>query len=119
MKNFNKVAAQGEMLIRRVDGFSASAEEGVERDNTGAYILAHSETGHHHVLDAGCVDTIKRQTENVPEGVGILQLIVKNPGAITHLRGYDTHEPIGLAPGNYEIRLQREHSPEGYRRVAD
>ena len=116
MKYVNKVAAQGEMLIRRVDGFNGTRKE-METEN-GKFILAHSETGHHHVIDREHVQVFE-QTENVPEGMGILQMIVNSPSEITHLRSTDTHEPLMLGEGLWEVRLQREYTPEGYRRVAD
>jgi hypothetical protein len=114
VKNF---AAQGEMYIRRVPNFKENGRKAVNPDN-GKFILAHSETGHHHVIDASRVEVFE-QTENVPEGMGILQMIVKEPASVEHLRSTDTHEPLFLTEGNWEIRLQREYTPEGYRRVAD
>lgn len=116
MRVVNKVAAQGEMLVRRVDGFTSAARE-VEPEN-GVFILAHSETGHHHVIDRAHVK-VSEQTENVPSGMGILQMIVDSPSTIEHLRSTDTHEPLMLGAGLWEVRLQREYTPEGYRRVAD
>ncbi len=32
---------------------------------------------------------------------------------------HEEHGPIVLPPGNYEIRIQREYSPEGIRNVVD
>ena len=48
MKTFQKQAAQGDLFIRRID----SLPEGVKSATaeSGAYIVAHSETGHHHVV---------------------------------------------------------------------
>jgi hypothetical protein len=116
MKVVKNVAAQGEMLIRRVSGFTAASKD-MEPEN-GVFILAHSETGHHHVIERENV-SVKEQTEGVPEGMGILQMIVDSPSTITHLRSTDTHEPLMLGEGLWEVRLQREYTPEGYRRVAD
>ena len=116
MKIVKNVAAQGEMLIRRVSGFKDKAE--AMKSENGKFILAHSETGHHHVIDRENV-SVSTQTENVPEGMGILQMIVEAPSTIEHLRTTDTHEPLMLGEGLWEIRLQREYTPEGYRRVAD
>lgn len=116
MRIVKNSAAQGEMYIRRVSGFKDESKEASPEN--GRYILAHSETGHHHVIDATKTQVFE-QTVNVPEGMGILQMIVKEPTTIEHLRSTDTHEPLYLTEGNWEIRLQREYTPEGYRRVAD
>lgn len=116
MRTVKNFAAQGEMYIRRVPEFKDESKAS-EIEN-GQFILAHSETGHHHVIDATKTEVFE-QTQNVPEGMGILQMIVKEPTTVEHLRSTDTHEPLYLTEGNWEIRLQREYTPEGYRRVAD
>lgn len=116
MKTFKNFAAQGEAFIRRIETRPENLAE-IKAEN-GKHIVAHSETGHHHVMDAGCVSLLER-TKDVPEGLRILHLIVKEPTTLNHLRGTDTHEPILFDRGEYEIRLQREYTPEGYRRVAD
>jgi len=116
MKTFKDFAAQGEAFIRRIDARPDGLAE--IAPTNGKHIVAHSETGHHHVMDAGSATLLERTTD-VPEGMNILHLIVKEPTALEHLRGHDTHEPIMFAPGEYEVRLQREYTPEGYRRVAD
>lgn len=116
MKIVKNVAAQGEMLIRRVNAFTEEAKD--YKPENDVFILAHSETGHHHVIDRDNVE-VKEQTKNVPQGMAILQLIVKEPAEIKHLRPTDTHESLQVDKGLWEIRLQREYTPKGYRRVAD
>ncbi len=116
MKVMNKIAAQGEAFFRRLDAIPETVKE-VQPEN-GVVIVAHSETGHHHVMDAGSVTLLER-TDDVGEGLRILHMIVKEPTVLEHLRSHDTHEPILFNPGNYEVRLQREYTPEGFRRVAD
>ena len=95
MKIVKNVAAQGEMLIRRVASFEGGSKPFEAEGNH--FILAHSETGHHHVIDR----TKVRVTEQVkaPTGMAILQLIVDEPAVIEHLRGHDTHEPLMLSEG--------------------
>lgn len=116
MRTFKNFAAQGEAFFRRVD---AKPDDGVEVEPVdGKHIIAHSETGHHHLMDASGVTVLER-TENVPEGMKILHLIVDEPTALEHLRATDTHEPIMFEKGHYEVRLQREYTPEGLRRVQD
>ena len=39
--------------------------------------------------------------------------------AVTHERSYHTHAALTLPPGLYEVRQQREYTPEGFRRVED
>ena len=48
MKTFDKVCAQGDIYIRRVDTIPANA---VRNEPVKGYnIVTHSETGHHHVM---------------------------------------------------------------------
>ena len=38
---------------------------------------------------------------------------------VVHLRAHDTHETLRLLQGYWEVRRQREWTPEGWRRVED
>jgi len=40
-------------------------------------------------------------------------------GVLQHLRGHDTHEQLDLPRGIWEVRRQREWTPEGERRALD
>jgi len=110
MKFIPPYCAQGDLNIFSV----ASIPEGPERidPENGVYVLAHSETGHHHVIDGATVRVFK-------EDEFISYLDVKEEASITHLRSFDTHHPITLPPGNYRITRQREYTPKGYRIAAD
>lgn len=108
MKTFKIAAAQGEIHIRKIKG---EVPKGTKlQPENGKYIIGHSETGHHHVLEHGDGVSIT-VIDRPPEGMKILHAILKEPNKLVHLRGYDTHEPIMLEPGEYEFRLSREYSP--------
>jgi hypothetical protein len=112
MKTFKKQAAQGDLLITKIDALPC----GVTRaeDENGEHIVAHSETGHNHVLSAEHVDLY--QAANDPF---IAFAVVHHPTSLRHLRSFDTHSPIKINPGIYRINRQREYTPEGYRRAQD
>lgn len=122
MKKFEIVAAQGEITIIRIGKakrgkkFSGSPME-AER---GRYIIGHSETGHHHVIEAkGATVTV---LDRAPEGMRILRAVLEETNALIHLRDHDTHKPIQLDGGyEYEFRIGREYDPyaEIARRQAD
>ncbi len=112
MKTFENICAQGDILIRRIESLPAGVER-VAPEN-GVVIVTHSETGHHHVMDAGAV-TMHR----LPDSIMDCLLVVNRPTELRHLRAHDTHEPILFAPGVYHVRRQREYTPEGFRRVED
>lgn len=122
MKTFKISAAQGEITIRRTGnvgdtktmcGVTPLAAE------KGQIIVGHSETGHHHVMDAKHVTACVM--DRAPEGMRILRLIVESPTPLVHLRGHDTHDGVMLDAGEYEARIGREYNPyeKIARRVAD
>ena len=113
MKTFQNSAAQGDLLIRRIDRLPSDAVPIEPKD--GRFVLAHSETGHHHVISSQGVRAYSRSDHPL-----LLILVITDPQPIQHLRAWDTHEALMPArPGVYEIYRQREMAPEGWRRVAD
>ena len=112
MKTFKNYCAQGDILIRRVENIPANAKPA--KAENGVYIVTHSETGHHHVVKERAAQLLIDETNAF-----ISYLSVSEETALEHLRPFDTHESIALPPGNYEVRRQREYTPEGWRRVED
>lgn len=112
MRKFNTVCAQGDIYIRKIDALPKGAIP--VKAEKGQHIVTHSETGHHHVMDDEGV-TMHR----LPDSVMDCFLVVDKPTALEHLRPTDTHEPILFDKGVYHVRRQREHSPDGWRRVED
>ena len=117
MNKFNKCAAQGDLYIRKVDVLPGGLT--LKQPENGNFILAHSETGHHHVV--ADKPNIKHYTTDNPliSYLEVIEATDAAEAAIEHLRSFDTHAPIGLDAGIYEIRNAREYTPEGWRRVAD
>lgn len=110
---FKDQAAQGDLYIRRIDRLPTSAiKQSPEADNK--YIVAHSETGHHHVVESFGVDYFL--ASNDP---WTAYLVVDNTTELKHLRSFDTHKTITIGKGAYELRRQREYTPEGWRTVVD
>lgn len=111
MKTFKTIAAQGEITIRRIGAKTRNLPKGFTAilPENGRYIIGHSETGHSHVIDA--IGATVGVLDKPPEGMRILHLILKNPHSLEHLRNYETHAPIMLEPGQYEVRIAREYDP--------
>ena len=103
---------QGDLCIRRIDDLPPGLK--LASGESGYYIVAHSETGHHHVVKERAAQMLIDETNAF-----IAYLKVAEPTKLEHLRSFDTHEALLLPPGNYEIRRQREYTPEGWRRAAD
>lgn len=111
MKKFQKQAAQGDVLITRIDALPDDVAEA--KPENGQFIVGHSETGHHHAVAERGVQMFRGDNPLV------MFLVVTEPTALEHHRAWDTHEALEVTPGTYEVRNQREYSPEGWRRVAD
>jgi hypothetical protein len=111
VRTFKNICAQGDVFIRRIDALPDGLRK-IEPEN-GKIIVTHSETGHHHVMDADDVEMF--------QGPDLLTafLLVRKATRLEHLRPHDTHEAIAFSPGKYEVRRQREYVPQGFRRVAD
>lgn len=118
MKTVNRMAAQGDVLFRRVSSLPLL---GVKLEpRFGPIVVAHSETGHHHV-----VSDERTALYSTPDPrLGYLR--IDGPFAdVEHLRPYHTHETLRLLGNDdgssafYEVRRQQEHSFTGWQRVLD
>lgn len=112
MKTFKNVAAQGDIYIHKIDVLPHGIIP-IEPIN-GKIEVAHSETGHSHVMSAERVKAYR-----LPDSILDIFLAVEQGDTLEHLRPHDTHEPIAFAPGLYHVRRQREYVPDGFRRVED
>lgn len=116
MKTFTNQCAQGDVLFRRLDRLPDGIAE--QQPVGNRVVVTHSETGHHHVMPADRVRMFRLDGDGGAPGM-ISYLDVSAPAVLEHLRPHDTHAPILFAPGVYEVRRQREYTPEGWRRVED
>jgi hypothetical protein len=114
MKTVKRVGRQGEILFIKINKVPAGVTE-LPASKEG-HIVGHSETGHHHVIDDKIGEVHHYASANPLLGY----LSVDGASAdVVHLRSFDTHETLRLGRGAWEIRRQREHTPEGWRQVAD
>lgn len=111
VKRISKSGAQGDVLFLRVDHIPETAKPD-KRD--GPIVVAHSETGHHHSIEAEGV--IRYDAGD--SMVCYLQVEGDDVDVIHH-RSFDTHATLRLEPGKWAVRRQREYSPQGWRRVED
>lgn len=117
MKTFTRMAAQGDFLILRIDTIPTNVEI-IDKNERNQIVVAHSETGHNHVMVADRVTAYK--TAGTKEiDLYEMFLLVEAPTEIKHLRSFDTHETILVPPGNYTVRRQREYVAESFRRASD
>jgi hypothetical protein len=113
MKTFKLQCAQGDVWFRRVNEIPRGSTKKICDD--GPIVIAYSETHHHHVFRDPMGVTLYERTDDP----FTCYLRLETPQMLEHLREFDTHAPILFDAGCYEIRRQREFTPEGLRMVAD
>lgn len=117
MKTFVNQAAQGDIFIRRVDALPSNVRP--MPTEHGRYIVAHSETGHHHAIAESPVATVFLSDDPMVSYLQVVEATEAVETLLEHMRSFDTHETIKFTPGIYEIRRQRQATPEGWRQVQD
>jgi hypothetical protein len=118
MKTITRMGAQGDCLFRRVKKLPKGLKE-VDPKATRK-VVAHSETGHHHAIDSSGV----RMYQGEDPLTCFLVLESVEHCDVVHHRPYDTHETLRLlgergSGGVFQVRRQREYTPQGWRRVED
>lgn len=105
------IIRQGDVLVRRIGSLPKNIKP-AEAEN-GRLVLAHGEaTGHHHSFAMSGRVALFREDGS---GGGLFLSITGTAAALEH----QEHTALVLEPGNYEVRRQREYSPEAIRRVED
>lgn len=117
MKTFTNHAAQGDLLLRRIDALPTGLKP--MATDKGVFIVAHSETGHNHVIAERPGVTVYMGEDPMVSYLEVIEATEKVEALLQHLRSHDTHEALAIPPGVYELRRQREHTPEGWRQVQD
>lgn len=101
---------QGDIFIKQIEYFDVNKCVEIERDNQNRIVLAYGEvTGHAHAIKSK--DAILFKEKNSER----LFLVVLKPVELTH----EEHASITYLPGKYEVRRQRQYTPEEIINVAD
>ena len=120
MKRITKMAAQGDVMFTRI---AKVPRDAIKQPLTTEIVVAHSETGHHHVA----LQAQEYYTASGGRDAMLSYLVTTGalPIVIEHRRPYDTHESLELLSDPdgevvWEIRRQREAwTPTTWRRIAD
>jgi len=130
MLKSGKPIAQGEVLIwakkyapkavlKKLAALKNMTDMKLEK---GMIILGHSESGHHHVLEAVRPQTrISKAAQVMIDAANdsFVELKLSEPCKIVHLRDFDTHKTVVLPAGEYIRGLREEQTVQGWVRVAD
>lgn len=67
------------------------------------YIVGHSETGHHHVLESPVeMDIIEGKHRAI---------LVREVSTLFHKKSFDIHESVAVEPGIYQVTHKTEYDP--------
>lgn len=118
MKIVDTIGCQGDVLLRRTDSIPESFKE----EKKGRLIVAHSETGHHHAIEE--VPGASLFVDPADPFTCYLRMEGIDHADLVHHRDFHTHETIRLLGDKtgitfYEVKRQRERTPQGWARVQD
>jgi hypothetical protein len=98
-----RMIRHGEMLLVPVEALPEGAEQVFKGSE---YIVAHSESGHHHVA-VGDVTVFRPAGADTPE----VYLRANKDSVIEHRKSFDKHETKTLREGIYLCRAKTEYDP--------
>jgi len=129
MKTADVLGCQGDVAFLRIDEIPPDARLLKQADE---YVVAHSETGHHHVARSRVGDLRFYETQDP-----LIAYLEFRGGdqTIEHLRSFDTHETLALLDRaqqardkagevleewqRFKVIRQRQATPEGWIRATD
>lgn len=93
----NKCIRHGEAMLIPVDVHVIGKEH-------TSFIVAHSETGHHHVLESETPFVVSEVDKQF-----IIELF--EPAQLVHKKMTDKHKTLPVAPGKYKVVYKNEYNP--------
>lgn len=80
-----------------------------------SYIVGHSESGHHHVLESTADFKILKAVDDS------VWLEILEPAKLVHKKQVDKHKTLPVTPGKYQVIYKNEYDPfeKVIRRVQD
>lgn len=109
------IVAQGDVMFIPIPELPV----GLSQSAVAPIVVAHSETGHHHVVQDGEARMFERIEREAANPLVCYLFVDSDHVDVVHHRPWSTHEAIRLDRGAWEVRRQREHTPDGWRVVQD
>lgn len=97
----NKPILHGENALQPIDEMPKGATE-----KHTSFIVGHSETGHHHVLE-----TVKGQEFDILVKDGEIYFTNSYEAKVVHKKTHGIHETVTVAPGIYKVNRKTEYDP--------
>ena len=114
MKTAKKMCRQGDVLLVKMDA-DVTKLEPAPKDARGIVLAEGESSGHHHAVFGNGAKLMRFRDSNAAR-----VLIVGRAGAEVRVvgggvGGVPRHTPIGLAPGSWEVRVQKSWRAEDER----
>lgn len=93
----NKCIRHGEAMLVPID-------TKVKGKEYTSFIVAHSETGHHHVLESKAPFVVSETDKQF-----VIELFA--PAKLVHKKTTDKHKTLPVAPGKYKVVYKVEYNP--------
>lgn len=90
----------GEIVLKPV-----KAAGNGQKQQVTSYIVGHSETGHHHVLESTEPYTVTK------DKLGKLWLELEAEARLVHQKSHDVHNTLTIPAGIYEVGQKTEYNP--------
>ena len=90
--------------VRHGEAMLVPVKKNFKGEEHNLFIIAHSETGHHHVLESKKPFKISQTDKEF-----LIELF--EPGKLVHKKSVDAHKTLTIAPGKYQIRHKTEYNP--------
>jgi hypothetical protein len=118
MKTIKNQAAQGDVFFQSVSGLPADAIKATP--GAAGWLVAHSETGHHHVVADVSGTTLYETGDPL---ICYLQIsegsFESGASVLEHLRSFHTHESVCFPPGIFKVTRQQERAGSSWVRAQD
>lgn len=99
-----QIVRHGEVILKSVDALPKEAKFVEEKSKI---IVAHSETGHHHILEVK--DKVDMSKIKVYSWNGEMYLEVPQIAELWHQKtGNDVHTPHKISPATYRVVIKKE-----------
>ncbi len=94
----------GENFLEEVAKLPREFRKDAQITKSKSVVIAHSETGHHHVIESA------KDIELIVKGVEEY-LVVSTAAKIKHQKSFDKHNTLDIAPGIYRVTHKQEYNP--------
>ncbi len=94
----NKPIRHGEILLFPVSKLPSS-----KKSKHISYIVGHSETGYHHVLESNQLFEVVNKDD--------LYIRLFEPALLVHKKTVDRHKDLEVVPGVYKVIYKNEYDP--------